>query len=132
MTSTKGAREKAKARAKEKVNPDTATTAACGNDGTGRTTKEGGSTRSCVPRQDVKRWSTSRRHKMYVRVPREVCSLETGKAPQQGGVGRRPTRGQLGKPNVRARWGRKGIQDTRQTRAVYVDTVVGGAENRAV
>ena len=31
-----------------------------------------------------------RRHKMYARVPREVCSRETGKAPI--------------KPNVRARW----------------------------
>ena len=28
-----------------------------------------------------------RRHKMYVRVPREVCLHETGKAPSQGRVG---------------------------------------------
>ena len=30
-----------------------------GKDGTGTTTKAGGLTRSCVPRQHVKRWSTS-------------------------------------------------------------------------
>ena len=48
-----------------------------------------------------------RRHKMYVRVPREVCLRETGKGAHQERVGRRPTKGQPGKPNVRARWDAK-------------------------
>ena len=48
-------------------------------DGNGTTTKAGGLTRSCLPRQGVKR-EYIRRHKMYVTVPREVCLRETGKA----------------------------------------------------
>ena len=64
------------------------------------------------------------RHKMYVRVPREVCLRETGKAPIK--TGWETDKGQPGKPNVR-----KGTQDT-PDRAVCVDTAVGGAENRAV
>ena len=43
-----------------------------------------------------------RRHKMYVRVPREVCSRETGKAPIKTGWAE-TDKGQPG-PNVRARW----------------------------
>ena len=44
-----------------------------------------------------------RRHKMYVRVPREVCLRETGKAPIKTGWAE-TDKGQPGKPNVRARW----------------------------
>ena len=44
-----------------------------------------------------------RRHKMYVRVPREVCFRETGKAPIKTGWAE-TDKGQPGKPNVRARW----------------------------
>ena len=44
-----------------------------------------------------------RRHKMYVRVPREVCLHETGKAPIKTGWAE-TDKGQPGKPNVRARW----------------------------
>ena len=44
-----------------------------------------------------------RRHKIYVRVPREVCLRETGKAPVKTGWAE-TDKGQPGKPNVRARW----------------------------
>ena len=44
-----------------------------------------------------------RRHKMYVRGPREVCLRETGKAPIKTGWAE-TDKGQPGKPNVRARW----------------------------
>ena len=44
-----------------------------------------------------------RRHKMYVRVPREVCLREAGKGTPSRQRGRRPTREQPGKPDVRAR-----------------------------
>ena len=71
---------------------------ACGKDGTKTTS----STRSCVPRQDVKRWSTSADTKMHTRVPREVCLRETGKAPLKTGWAE-TDKGQPGKPNVRAR-----------------------------
>ena len=43
-----------------------------------------------------------RRHKMYVRVPREVCLRETGKAPIKTGWAE-TDKGQPGKANVRAR-----------------------------
>ena len=43
------------------------------------------------------------RHKMYVRVPREVCLRETGKAPIKT-MWAETDKGQPGKPNVRARW----------------------------
>ena len=45
----------------------------------------------------------SRRHKMYTRVPGEVCPRETGKAPIMTGSAE-TDKGQPGKPNVRARW----------------------------
>ena len=73
----------------------------------------------------------TRRHKTYVRVPREVCLRETGKAPIKTGWAE-TDKGQPGRPNVRARWGCEGIEDTRQTRAVCVDTAFGGAESRLV
>ena len=44
-----------------------------------------------------------RRHKMYSRVPREVCQRETGKAPIKIGWAE-TDKGQPGKPNVRASW----------------------------
>ena len=44
-----------------------------------------------------------RRHKMYTRVPREVCIRETGKAPIKTGWAE-TDKGQPGKPNIRARW----------------------------
>ena len=44
-----------------------------------------------------------RRHKMYVRVPREACLRETGKAPMKTGWAE-TDKGQPGKLNVRARW----------------------------
>ena len=44
-----------------------------------------------------------RRDKMYVRVPREVCLRETGRAPLKTGWAE-TDKGQPGKPNVRARW----------------------------
>ena len=44
-----------------------------------------------------------RRHNTYVRVPREVCLRETGKAPIKTGLAE-TDKGQPGKPNVRARW----------------------------
>ena len=71
-----------------------------------------------------------RRHKMHVRVPREVCLRETGKAFIKTGWAE-TDKAEPGKPNVRARWVAKEYT-TRQTRAVCVDTAVGGAENRAV
>ena len=43
-----------------------------------------------------------RRYKMYVRVPREVCLREAGKAPIKTGWAE-TDKGQPGKPNVRAR-----------------------------
>ena len=71
-----------------------------------------------------------RRHKMHVRVPREVCLRETGKASIKTGWAE-TDKGQPGKPNVRARWVAKEYK-TRQTRAVCVDAAIGGAESRAV
>ena len=44
-----------------------------------------------------------RRHKMYVRVPREVCLRETGKVSIKTRWAE-TDKGQPGKPNVRARW----------------------------
>ena len=52
----------------------------CGKDGIGMTTKAGGLTRSCAPRQDAKKWSTSVPTRC-TREPREVCIRETEKAP---------------------------------------------------
>ena len=72
---------------------------ACGKDGTGTTTKAGGPTGAvCQGKTEY-----IRRHNMYVRVPREVCSRETGKAPIKTGWAE-TDKGQPGKPNVRARW----------------------------
>ena len=63
-----------------------------GKDGNGMTTMAGGLTRSCAPRQDVKKWSTSVK-----------CLRETEKAPIKTGWAE-TDKGQPGKPNVRARW----------------------------
>ena len=51
------------------------------------------------------------RHKMYVRVPREACLRETGKATTKTEWAE-TDKGQPGKPNVRARWVAK---ETRHT-----------------
>ena len=40
---------------------------------------------------------------MYIRVPREACLRETGKAPIKTGWAE-TDKGQPGKPNVHARW----------------------------
>ena len=65
--------------------------------------KAGGLTRSCAPRQDVKKWSTS----VATRCTREsrtgVCPRETEKAPIKTGWAE-TGKGQPVKPNVRARW----------------------------
>ena len=50
---------------------------AYGKDGTGMTTKAGGSIQSCAPRREEVEYI--RRHKMHTRVPREVCLRETDK-----------------------------------------------------
>ena len=52
-----------------------------------------------------------RRHKMYVRVPREVCLRETGKAPHQDGVGG-DRQGTARKAHCAREMGREGVQDT--------------------
>ena len=72
-----------------------------------------------------------RRHKMHTRVPREVCSRETGKAPLQDGVGG-DRQGTARESPKCAQMGCKGIQDTCQTRTVCVNATVGVAESRAV
>ena len=69
-----------------------------------------------------------RRHKMYVRVPREVCLRETGKAPSKTGWAE-TDKGQPGKPNIRARWVAKEYKTHAQTRAVCVNATVRGAES---
>ena len=66
---------------------------------------EGWHTQSCVPRQDVKRWSTS------------VDTRCTGEFAKEAKCARE--------------MGCEGIQDTRQTRAACVDTVIGGSESHA-
>ena len=66
------------------------------------------------------------RRKMYVRVSREVCLRETGKATHQdrmGGDGQGAAR----KAQCAREVGPEGVQDTRQTRAGCVDTAAGGA-----
>ena len=63
-----------------------------GKDDNGMTTMAGGLTRSCAPRQDLKKWSTSVK-----------CLREMEKAPIKTGWAE-TDKGQPGKPNVRARW----------------------------
>ena len=71
-----------------------------------------------------------RRHKMmYVRVPREVCSRETGKATHQDRVGGY-RQGTAREGYCAREMGCEGIQDTRQTRAACADTAIGGFESR--
>ena len=71
-----------------------------------------------------------RRHKMYVKVPRETCAHAKLERPPSRRCAQRQGAAREAK---RAReMGRQGIQDTRQTRAVCVDTAFGGAENRGV
>ena len=102
-----------------------------GKDGTGTTTKAGGFGPELCAKARREEVEYIRRHKMYVRVPREVCSRETGKATIKTGWAE-TDKGQPGKPNVRARWVAEGIPDTRQTRAVASTLSIGGAEGRPV
>ena len=79
---------------------------AYGKDGTGTTTKAGGSIWSCAEEVEQIRCEEVEYihpHKMYTRVPREVCLRETGRAPIKTGWAE-TDKGQPGKPNVRARW----------------------------
>ena len=57
----------------------------CGKDGTGMTAKADGLIPRCVPKQDGKKYI--RRHKMYTRVPREVCLRENWKSTHQDRMG---------------------------------------------
>ena len=93
-----------------------------GKDCTGTTIKGGWLDLELCAKARREEFECIRGHKMYVRVPREVCQRKTGTAPIKTGWAE-TDKGQPGKPGVRAR-----IQDTRQTRAVCVVT----AESRPV
>ena len=71
-----------------------------------------------------------RRHKMYTRVPREVCLRETGRAPIKAGW-TETDKEQRAKPNVRARWVAK-EEKTHAKPELYASTPPGGAESGAV
>ena len=66
-------------------------------------TKAGGLTRSCAPRQDVMTWSTSVATRCTREFPeRRAYARRRGHPSRQDG--RRLTRGNQGKPNEGARW----------------------------
>ena len=69
-----------------------------------------------------------RRHKMCMRVHREVCMRETAEAPIKTGWAAGLTREAQRAREV----GREGIQDARKARVVRVVAAAGGAESGAV
>ena len=78
---------------------------ACGKGGIGMTSKAGGLTQGCAPRQDVRRWSTFVATGCTQESPGRCANVRRGKHPSRQ-VGR-TDKGQPGKPNVRARWAPK-------------------------
>ena len=75
----------------------------CGKGGIGMTTKADGWTPELCAKARREEVEYIRRHKMYTRVPREICIRETGKTPVKTGWVETDN-GQRGMPNVRARW----------------------------
>ena len=79
------------------------------------TTKTGGLTRNCAPRQDEKKVEYIRRHKRGVR---------TRDGEDSQGAAREAQRA--------LEVGHEGIQDAREARVVHVDAAAGGAQSSAV
>ena len=87
---------------------------ACGKDGIGMTTKAGGLTWGCAPRQDVKKWSTSVVTR-YTRESSEKCAYVRRRRRPSRQDGRRLTRDNQVRPTC-ARGGSR--RDTRRTRGL--------------
>ena len=71
-----------------------------------------------------------RRHKMYTRVPEEVCLRESGRAPTKTGWAE-TDKGTTRKAHTRE-VGHEGVQDACEARAVCVGAATRGAESCAV
>ena len=72
-----------------------------------------------------------RRHKMYVRVPREVCSRETGRAPIKTRWAE-TDKGQPGKLDVRARWVAKEYEPPLKALKIVLSEIATGKRGRKV